>query len=513
MNRETVKEQILRRYESNEPLNITAVKRDSPVLMEYVFSENPYWGWYQAVTDAGLDYRGIRIELLDYVLCEICGKTFKHLANHVRLKHGFGFDDYKAEYPDATKLSEQLRAQQCDFSSTRNTLIPHWEPLWTDEYALDRLAAYHRQGFQMNESFIQERDNAMYLQLTRRFGSFSNAFEQIGLDYREHCLVQRTSWNTDLVIDQLRELHTAGIDLAPGSLEKHDVHLYSAASRLFDGYANALESAGLNPTAVYVAGYKKDKPERLEFLKTLKAFCSHKDSRTYAVMVEFKAKYAGEISRWYNRCWGHACDDAKVSKKHPIRKTPQKYPDKTAVIQGIKERKCAGYSLRFSDVDSGEHLDPMLLKRGRDLWGAWDNALIAAGINQGNVRRKYPTKADVVAEIKRRHKQGMAVTYNELYNNAPRARSLLKCGREYFGSWREALNAAGVKPCDPRRKYPDEASVLKSIQVRWNNSLSLVAEQVHRGEHRDPSLLIWGKKFFGTWDAALTAAGVNTKAR
>lgn len=445
MNKETVKEQILRKYEANEPLNIVAVKRESPELMEYVFSVEPFWGWCQAVTDAGVDYREIRVVLQDYVVCELCKKEFKHLANHVRLKHGVGFDDYKADFPDSDTMSEQMRAHQCAFSDSGNSLIPHWEPLWSDEYALDRLAEFHRQGFMLNESFIQDHDNPTYLQLHRRFGSLSEAFSRIGLNYEDHRLVmKRTAWNIEMIVDKLQVYQKSGINLAPGSMEKYDTHLYSAASRLFDGYANALEAAGINPASVYEAGYKMKHPERQEFLNALRLFCSNRDSKIYAEMVAFKAEYAGEISRWYNRCWGHACDDAKISKTHPMRKSPQKYPDKAAVIRGIKERKRSGHSLRFSDVDSGEYLDPMLLKRGRDFWGSWDNALIAAGINQGNIRRKYPTKADVVSEIKRRHKLGMPVSYNKLYNEAPRQRSLIKCGKEYFGSWREALLAAGL---------------------------------------------------------------------
>lgn len=513
MNREPVIEQILRKYEANEPLNIAAIKRESPKLMKYAFSVEPFWGWYGAVTDAGVDYRTIKVELLDCLLCEICGKTFKNLANHVRLKHGYKFEDYKAEYPESSKLSEQLRAMQCDFENTDNVLIPHWEPLWSDEYALDRLAEFHRRGFMLNESFIQERDNPTCLQLIRRFGSLNNAFSHIGLNYNEHRLVaQRTDWDASMVIKQLQAHHQSGTNLAPGSLEKCDNHLYSAASRLFGGYANALEAAGVNPATVYLIGYKNDKPERQEFLETVKQFCLRKDSKICGEMVAFKAKYTGEISRWYNRCWGHACDDAQIPKTHPMRKPPQKYPDKAAVIQGIKARKHSGHSLRFSDVDSGKHPDPMLLKRSKELYGSWNKALISAGTKQGRVRRKYPTKTDVIAEIKRRQKLGMAVSYNELYEKAPRERALVKCGKEYFGSWRETLNAAGVKPCDPRRKYPDETSVLKAIKTRWKNSLSLIAEQVHRGEHRDPSLLRWGKKYFGSWDAALLAAGVNTKA-
>lgn len=99
-------------HRRGEPLNITAVKRSHPELIQAVYSVKPFWGWKQVLEDAGLDYAGIKVELQQYITCELCGKFFRNLATHLIMKHGIEPDEYLADYPDSDLQSEKLRAEK-----------------------------------------------------------------------------------------------------------------------------------------------------------------------------------------------------------------------------------------------------------------------------------------------------------------------------------------------------------------------------------------------------------------
>ncbi|HEY8670853.1 MAG TPA: hypothetical protein VIL63_08445 [Terriglobales bacterium] len=69
------------------PLNISAVKRSHPKLIEQVYKVRPFWGWKRALEDAGLSYSQINVELREYVDCKICGGDFGALGVHLSLDY------------------------------------------------------------------------------------------------------------------------------------------------------------------------------------------------------------------------------------------------------------------------------------------------------------------------------------------------------------------------------------------------------------------------------------------
>jgi len=376
MNKKTVKKRIWERYESNQPLNITAVKRECPELLEFAFRVTPFWGWHQAVSDAGVDYQEIRVELLEYLVCEICGKEYKNLANHLRMKHEIIFDDYQTDYPDAQTMSELLIAKRFVRARESNPLISHWEPLWTDEYALDRLAELGHRGVSLHVSSIEEYECGLYLQLCRRFGSYEAALGRIGLKPKDIRLIPCTKeWSEERIVEILRQLQTAGEDLAPSRVESS---LYRAATRVFKGYDKALTAAGMDPSKLYKVGAVCSMPKKKAFLAKIKLFSKRKRSVYADAMTTFKAAHSKEIIRWYKSCWGNACDDAGVEKTHPMRKAGRKYPHRESVISGIKKRQKKGLPLNCKELISGQQPDSMLYYRGMEYFGDWDAALRAA---------------------------------------------------------------------------------------------------------------------------------------
>ena len=61
-------------------------------------------------------------------------------------------------------------------------------------------------------------------------------------------------------------------------------------------------------------------------------------------------------------------------------------------------------------------------------------------------KRKYETREDVVREIRNRHKRRWAINHGDIYHGKYPDWTLGECAREYLGSWKNALKAAGLDP-------------------------------------------------------------------
>lgn len=92
---------IRQRHADRQPLNITAVKRDDPKLVQSVYEQSPYWGWKAALAEAGLTYSTIRIEIEQSVVCRLCGRRFSALGGHLNTVHFVEGSDYLEEFPGA----------------------------------------------------------------------------------------------------------------------------------------------------------------------------------------------------------------------------------------------------------------------------------------------------------------------------------------------------------------------------------------------------------------------------
>ena len=157
--KQSVIRQIKNLHAQGKPLNITAVKRSHPELIAKAFEVEPFWGWKQALEDAGIQYQDIKVELLDHVTCHLCGKQAQTLIGHLKSQHNICGADYRRDYPGAELASEVLRAKSMRGTPRQRKKLsmqcpPHWEPLWSPEYVLDRAAEFRRQGIELRQKNV-----------------------------------------------------------------------------------------------------------------------------------------------------------------------------------------------------------------------------------------------------------------------------------------------------------------------------------------------------------------------
>jgi hypothetical protein len=117
------------------------------------------------------------------------------------------------------------------------------------------------------------------------------------------------------------------------------------------------------------------------------------------------------------------------------------------------------------------------------------------------------TPEHIITEIRRLHKEGAALNYSSAEKHHP---NLVHAAARHFGTWQRAVEEAGVN-YDAVRKYQrwDQDRIIKRIRELHDAGCDLSWRIV--SSEIDPPLAFAAisPKGFGSWHAAITAAGLN----
>jgi hypothetical protein len=551
-------------YRRREPLNIAAMKRRQPKLLSRVYAIRPFWGWKRALEDGGIDYSKIEVELLDTVRCQICGDERAFLAHHLMKYHGTTPEEYRDEFPGAELTSETLRADNSARQRDRKTRVPHWEPLWSAEYLLDRLAEFHRRGFPLNLGWIEQHEKALPRVAEKFFESWDEVLLRIGLDPAGIRLQAPASGLTKQdVLSELRLRQKQRLSLTFKVVRKDDKALLNAAQRFFGKYYDALRAAGIDPKLVRLNSDGLSEPEAQRILAAIRRLASMKKSKQRKAWFDLKAKYRAQVVRQRRfRSWGKVFAEAGVDPKEFFGTRPKRYPDRKAVITGILERHRHGLSTRSEAV---RHDDSALGAAVQEHFGDFAAMHSALRIQPPPPRPRtyrpprYPDRKATIAGLRRWAAKGLRITSLSLVEKEP---SLQLAVRRHLGGMegayraldlpdpraprfanREAVIAAvrahatKARPLTCRKfceskpglyeaifkhlggtkgfykllgisklihlRFPDPASVLIEIRRRRAKGLRLNADAIVR---EDRTLYKWAKHYFGTYGAAVEKA-------
>jgi hypothetical protein len=148
-------------------------------------------------------------------------------------------------------------------------------------------------------------------------------------------------------------------------------------------------------------------------------------------------------------------------------------------------------------------VDSMLYEAARRIFGSWRNAVAAAGIP---VKRAISHERWSPAKILS-NIQSLARRKRPLRGAEFRERygNLAAAARRIFGSWSRAVIAAGVDP-EKLRAIPSwtRERVIEEILIRALKNEPLRARSV-----QPKSLADAGVRLFGNWSSALAAAGID----
>jgi hypothetical protein len=156
---------------------------------------------------------------------------------------------------------------------------------------------------------------------------------------------------------------------------------------------------------------------------------------------------------------------------------------------------------------------PGLYRSACKEFGTWDTALKYAGIG---VRHLYAKENCARNHVLQRLRKYCARNCKPTARNVMcHHRRLYDAARRHFGTWRQALHAAGTlqtvdtPPPSRRKRKWDPQTVIEHILRRQVEGKPLTYKRVKS----EQSTLIWAaKKYFGGWKQALAAARAVTKA-
>ncbi len=167
---------------------------------------------------------------------------------------------------------------------------------------------------------------------------------------------------------------------------------------------------------------------------------------------------------------------------------------KDTVIQAIRERHRSGENLRQTHIDNRG-----LYEAGKKHFGSWTTARDAAGFPVPT--RDFYSPDEVRLAIIDLYERELPLTFC-----SHRDMNLRRSAIKHFDGWRKAVESLGLGSELPRRWT--KQSVVEAIVERRASG-----HRMFKTCAEDKSLFRAGIKYFGNWEKALQAAGINETAR
>lgn len=171
------------------------------------------------------------------------------------------------------------------------------------------------------------------------------------------------------------------------------------------------------------------------------------------------------------------------------------------VLRRLLQREQAGMSLKVRDVQTN---DWQLFLGVVRYFRRWSDALCAVGIDPESISgRRIWTKGRIIRKIRDLERRGMAMnvkSVNQLDSG------LYQAACRLWDSWDDAISAAGFDATTirSRRKPWTRSEIIDTIQMSATTTHRLSQNTI-----RPKSLCQAAKRLFGSFEAALEAAGVT----
>ncbi len=182
---------------------------------------------------------------------------------------------------------------------------------------------------------------------------------------------------------------------------------------------------------------------------------------------------------------------------------------KEKVIEAILDRDLSGKPLNYHALAKEGKTTVALLMVARNRFGSWRKAIHAAGLDYSKIQKKHHirwSKSKIADEIKRRHAKGLSIKGGDV-----RGIALYVAALRHFGKngWAKARTLAGFSSIDPRpwQKWKRE-NVVSEILALHKAGISLNTAHITQYPELE-RLRTAGRKIFGSWGKAVSAAGLD----
>jgi len=518
---------IKRRHKQELPLNISAVKASDPDLMSAAFSCKPFLGWKQAIEQAGLSYDKILTFHQDEVECLICGHRGANITAHLMKAHSINGAEYREEFPDAEVVCEVVRFRRGGKLDDHPDRLPEWERALSVEYALDRVYEYYKQNFFINQNTINILDSAITVKLIRHLGSWDIVLERLGIDPRLHRQnVRFNDYTLKDVKNWLQKREKLGLkntssavaavkEQQEGDGLRHRIVAWALAY-YNRSWVTVLEESGVDLShQAYNERHFPDANSVIEAIREIE-LAGRTTALSDVMLREEDSRVAFAAPRYFGN-WTSALKAAGVEATFEDRQLHKK----SQVVKWIKKRIRDGFNIDVKSMWAGSRKDPGLFKASFVVFKSWRQAVKAVTGNNSRLIKEaskgtiFSTPKKVIDEMLKLHKEGELTSERRLHRDE-RSIVLVAMAYGFFGSWRNAAVAAGIDPKsysersrNPIGAYKNKDAVIEGIVGRHAQGLPMNARSVATGEVMDAPLITSARKWFGNWQKAIEAAGLD----
>ena len=184
----------------------------------------------------------------------------------------------------------------------------------------------------------------------------------------------------------------------------------------------------------------------------------------------------------------------------PVRKW-----SKDTIAYEIQRLFQSGENLNYASIAAEE---VALLRAATRYFGSWRIAIEYAGLNYDDIRRyKTWTRDRIVERIQELNAQGEDLSWRHVSTSVDPQLAAAATKHKHFGSWRGAVTAAGLDYGQIRRyREWDAKTIEQQLRELHAQGIDLNARNM---EEYDITLITAARRRFDSWDAALTAAGLD----
>jgi hypothetical protein len=167
----------------------------------------------------------------------------------------------------------------------------------------------------------------------------------------------------------------------------------------------------------------------------------------------------------------------------------------------------AGEDLNYATLAQNE---VALLRAATRYFGSWRTAVEFAGIEYQEIRKyKMWSRERILERIRELHTKGEDLSWRHVSTEVDPQLAAAATKKKHFGSWRNAIQAAGLQYGEIRRyREWDEQAVIDRLKELHAEGKDLNAKSM---EELDITLITAARRRFNSWDQALTAAGLDYK--
>ncbi len=178
-----------------------------------------------------------------------------------------------------------------------------------------------------------------------------------------------------------------------------------------------------------------------------------------------------------------------------------------SIIKALNQLHDDGADLSYSGITQ---TNLALLRAAMRRFGSWRAAIEAARIPYGEVRKYRDwSRERIIARIQELHNRGEDISWGNISVNVDPQLAAASTKPKHFGSWREAVEAAGIDYDSVRRytEWSEELIIarLKQLHLEGHPLNARAIEMV------DMPLVTAARRRFESWEKALYAAGIDGK--